>query len=87
MKDDVGAGEQTLAIVRVANVAGLDRDPLEIRHVVEPAPRVEGVVLHERRHTGAGTRQGLGQVRSDEPVGTGDDYLSVGQWHRSALRG
>jgi hypothetical protein len=57
-------------------------DPLHFarglrRDVVEPAMRVERIVQTQRRNNRAPPDQRFGQMRSDEPVGSRDNYLDT----------
>ena len=48
--------------------------PWEFRRgFVEPAPRIERIVEHERPHLAPAAHQRLGKMRSDEAVGPGDE--------------
>ena len=65
--------------VGVADVAGEDVEPLpgRVGQRVEPAPRVERVVVDEGPHVAAGVEQRLGQVAADEAIGPGDQHAFV----------
>src|SRR6266480_4960069 len=76
MHHDIASAHRGADTIRVANVAGENLDGLFNSWVclVEPAPRIEAVVVNEGPHVCASTQQMLCQVRPNKAVRAGHQY-------------
>ena len=83
MKHHVDAGQEPVAEMRVADVAGHHLYSVERWQLFEPPPGIERVVLHERAHGRPLLHQALHEVGPDEAVGPRDENPLFCQFHES----
>ena len=76
MEDDILPVAQGSDKMRIAHVAGMDRNLLMNLRVdpVEPPLTAEGIVERQRGHLRARVDQGLNKVAADEPIGARHKY-------------
>jgi hypothetical protein len=83
MKHDVDVPDDLLAQKRIADVAGDDVDSRCMRRTIEPAPRVEGIVLDQRSHASAELDEKFDEVRANKTIGSGYENTLFSNLHLS----
>jgi hypothetical protein len=78
VEDDLRALHRVADAVAVGDVAGDDFEVVAAIEAVEPAPRLQGVVVDQCPDPGPVREEALGEVAADEAAGAGDeDALAI----------